>query len=472
MTTTKKNGILLTLAAFMLAALSAALIFMIAPNRSAKADETETIDYTRFSVVEIIEEADFSAGMNLNGKILVWGNTSRANISCADYTKTVIIDGSALLTICNAPVDEYEISGSNDSEIIATLSEVSGLSDIMYFFYFSDEIEISSITVDTRDMVIDNVEGGAQNQGYLLSMSQEEPETDYTLTYTLNADGLSYTVSGYTGMPVNVSVPSMYNDLPVTKIGINLFRGCNHIESIIIPDSVIEIGSAAFYTCDNLRSVTMSNNVTEIGPSAFSECHSLTSIVIPEGVTVIMQSSFYGCRSLTSIIIPEGVTNIRKCAFYNCSGLTSVTIPTSITSISELAFWNCSGLTELTIPNNAIIILDDHCLPTTLTTLYVPASAVDDYKNIYSAYASIITAIPDNTGEPQTNEPTEPASNDETDPLPNVTESKFDFGEWLHNAGEDVSAWLGDNVGIATTGSTVLIIGAVIIAVILLRKRR
>lgn len=302
--------------------------------------------------------------------------------------------------------------------------------------------------------------------------ADEEEQAPYTLTYTLNDDEQSYTVSGYTGYPVDVVIPSTYNDLPVTKIGIKLFMGCNHIESIVIPDSVTDIGSGAFYTCDNLRSVTMSNNITEIAASTFSECHSLTSIIIPEGVTQICGSAFYACRSLTSITIPEGVTAIRRCAFYNCSSLENVIIPTSVDTLGELAFWGCSGLTELTIPNNAIVILDDHCLPTTLTTLYVPASAVDDYKNIYSAYASIITAIPDNTGEPQTNEPTEPASNDETDPLPNVTESKFDFGEWLHNAGEDISAWLGDNVGIATTGSTVLIVAAVIIAVMLLKKRR
>ena len=75
----------------------------------------------------------------------------------------------------------------------------------------------------------------------------------------------------------------------------------------------------------------------------------------------------------------------------------------------------------------------------------------------------------ENTSETPTDEPSE---SENITTMPNVTEYKFDFGEWLKNAGEDVSAWLGDNVGIATTGSTVLIVAAVIIAVMLLKKRR
>lgn len=74
---------------------------------------------------------------------------------------------------------------------------------------------------------------------------------------------------------------------------------------------------------------------------------------------------------------------------------------------------------------------------------------------------------PDNPSEPDT-----PGDDERITPLPNVTESKFNLGEWLTQAGDDVSAWLGENVGIATTGSTVLIVGAIIIIIMLARRRR
>ena len=61
---------------------------------------------------------------------------------------------------------------------------------------------------------------------------------------------------------------------------------------------------------------------------------------------------------------------------------------------------------------------------------------------------------------------------EEINPLPNETENKFDLSEWLHNAGNDVSAWLGDNVGISVSGGTLLIVGGVILFFALRRRRR
>ncbi|MBR0190296.1 MAG: hypothetical protein IJQ23_07950 [Clostridia bacterium] len=61
---------------------------------------------------------------------------------------------------------------------------------------------------------------------------------------------------------------------------------------------------------------------------------------------------------------------------------------------------------------------------------------------------------------------------EQINPLPNETENKFDLSEWLHNAGENVSVWLGENVGISVTGGTVLIVGAVIIFLTFRRRRR
>ena len=62
----------------------------------------------------------------------------------------------------------------------------------------------------------------------------------------------------------------------------------------------------------------------------------------------------------------------------------------------------------------------------------------------------------------------------ETNGDDNISEENkpFDLSEWLHNAGEDVSAWLGDNVGISVKGGTVLIVGAVIIILAFRRRRR
>ena len=74
---------------------------------------------------------------------------------------------------------------------------------------------------------------------------------------------------------------------------------------------------------------------------------------------------------------------------------------------------------------------------------------------------------PEQPEDPGT-EPEQPGENSGTE----TENKKFDIGEWLVNTGENVSTWLGDNVGIATTGSTVLIVGAILIIIVLARRRR
>ena len=154
------------------------------------------------------------------------------------------------------------------------------------------------------------------------------------LTYELNSDGTSYTVTGIGIYPdTDLVIPSVYNGLPVTKIGNNAFRGCTGLEG-----------------------VTILNGVTSIGEYAFADCDSLTSIVIPDSVTIIGVRAFYNCISITSIIIPDGVTSIGFCAFTNCFTLTSIVIPDSVTSIGAMAFWNCDSLTNITIPDSVTSI--------------------------------------------------------------------------------------------------------------------
>ncbi|GHT21701.1 hypothetical protein AGMMS4957_10830 [Bacteroidia bacterium] len=217
----------------------------------------------------------------------------------------------------------------------------------------------------------------------------------------------------------------------VTSIGEAAFRDCIGLTSVTIPNSVTSIGKDAFYYCSGLTSVTIPNSVTSIGGAAFWYCSNLTSVtisgtgamanytsesspwtfvsiktvVINEGVTSIGNYAFSICSSLTSVTIPESVTSIGDYAFADCSGLTSVTIPNSVTSIGDYAFGRCIGLTSVTIPNSVTSIGDYAfqncdgltsvtCLATTpptqgndsfytfnIVTLYVPASALDTYRN-------------------------------------------------------------------------------------------
>ena len=219
----------------------------------------------------------------------------------------------------------------------------------------------------------------------------------------------------------------------MTSIGGSAFYGCTGLTSITIPNSVTSIGGSAFYGCTGLTSVTIPNSVTSIGYKTFSGCRGLTSITIPNSVTSIGKSAFSFCTSLTSVNIPNCLTNIESETFYSCTSLTSVNIPNSVTSIGEYAFSRCSSLTSVTIPNNIKSIgkyafsycrlKEVYCyaeeLPSTeanafessnykRATLYVPASAINDYKNRvpWSEFGAIETIDGTNPGPKKCATPT------------------------------------------------------------------
>lgn len=159
--------------------------------------------------------------------------------------------------------------------------------------------------------------------------------------------------------PGNIIYDSRNNCNAIIEKSTNtLIKGC---QNTIIPDSVSSIADCAFYGCYGLTSITIPNSVISIGDYAF-----------------------YGCYGLTSITMPNSVTSIGDCAFCGCSGLTSITIPNSVTSIGGKAFEDCNRINIYCYaeepPYVDYIFMYDRLSPND-ATLYVPASAIEKYKN-------------------------------------------------------------------------------------------
>jgi len=179
-------------------------------------------------------------------------------------------------------------------------------------------------------------------------------------SYTINADNTA-TITGYTGVGGNVTIPSVTNDHPVTAIANYAFWGNTSMTNLTIPSSVTNIGVMEFQVCYSLTNVTVDGanpNYASAGGVLFDKAMATLlqcpgglagSYTIPNGVTSIADNAFQYCGNLTEVTIPNTVTSIGGWAFYN-TGQTSAAIPASVTNIGYLAFAGYAGpLASITV---------------------------------------------------------------------------------------------------------------------------
>jgi len=196
-----------------------------------------------------------------------------------------------------------------------------------------------------------------------------------SLEYIHIPDSVEYMEDGVFEYDSQLRKVTFGNNVRIKKFGDMLFKGCDMLENIEIPDSVTVIGAEAFGQCKNLKNVKLPKNLKYINQEAFLSCESIRSIVIPENVKRIGDSAFYG-TSLEHIHLSEGIEHIGIWAFRNsklrsvtfsdnirledtgpgvfegCSRLEYIDLPTSIKIIGESAFSHCESLREVKLPDN------------------------------------------------------------------------------------------------------------------------
>lgn len=103
-------------------------------------------------------------------------------------------------------------------------------------------------------------------------------------------------------------------------------------------------------------------------------------------VTEIPSQMFYYRSSLKTVVLPKNLLTIGYYAFYGCYSLTEITLPESLESIGYWAFGYCENLKSITCKVFMPIALYDYFMSedyASQCTLYVPAMAVDAYRNAY-----------------------------------------------------------------------------------------
>ena len=85
----------------------------------------------------------------------------------------------------------------------------------------------------------------------------------------ISSDSESYVIMEYNGDEENVTIPNVYNDKIISRIGSFAFYGNTTLKTLVINSNIKTIGGLGFGACPNLESVTFtSGGECEIGHCA------------------------------------------------------------------------------------------------------------------------------------------------------------------------------------------------------------
>lgn len=141
----------------------------------------------------------------------------------------------------------------------------------------------------------------------------------------------------------------------VTTIPSGFFSNCELLESVKLPESVMEIESYAFENCVSLKSIVIPEGVTNSYNYSYEEdygkydywfrgCSSLENVTLPSTLKFLPSEGFEGCSSLKNITLPKGISKIPYECFYGCSALSEIICESPITSVGGAAFAGCTSL--------------------------------------------------------------------------------------------------------------------------------
>lgn len=208
----------------------------------------------------------------------------------------------------------------------------SSLKDV---YYLGTKDEWNKISIDPQNDELINANIHFADD----PLEPADPQTtEDFLTFSLIHNDTEYEVSGCDASASGeITIPSIYNGLPVTTIGNMAFEDCANISKVILPHSLKNIVYDAFWGCTRLEEFAVSDENEYF-------CTDSYGVLFNKDKTVLVRYPLGNDRP--SYEIPYGVNELAYSSFRCCVNLSSIILPTSVTDIDSYAFPNDDILEE------------------------------------------------------------------------------------------------------------------------------
>lgn len=177
-----------------------------------------------------------------------------------------------------------------------------------------------------------------------------------------------------------VTIPNEIDGLPVVSIVKGVFRDCEILEKINLPQSLEFIGKLAFDNCVNLKEIVLPPKVKVIESKCFQDCKALSKITLSENLEMIKEKAFSECESLSEIVWNKKLKIIDRNSFECCDALKELHIPSSVRLIADRAFADCKNFELLDFDHNEQelkeILIEKRIISFNHKMLYIPEIAL------------------------------------------------------------------------------------------------
>ena len=330
-----------------------------------------------------VEEADNACYASFGGVLIT---ADMKEIVMCPYS----LEGTFTVPATVTKIHAYAFQYSNLSEIVFE----QGTEDMHIGEYaFSKAYGLTSIVLS--DNVVSLGKSAFQECVALesLTLSKKLTNFDFYMVYdckklaefNVSSDGQGEFFSSANGILYNadktalVSYPRAKTDTEVVvdanvkAIYASAFAYNSQIQTVVLPEGLVEIQKQAFNNCTALQTINVPSTVQLVAEEAFRNCTSLASLTFTEGgndLLIVEKNAFYATIALTDLVLPARLYSVGTEAFYK-SGLTNLTfedgsalveigsyafaqtslymldVPAGVVKIGDYAFYRCASLLEI-----------------------------------------------------------------------------------------------------------------------------